>query len=162
MPLPHLSDHTPRAAARRALSVRREKVCSQPPSRGRDASPIGKSLDNEDINSCPTAELPLKVKGLAAFPGDKLQVSTAEQQVRGWRAQSGSEGAWAPSFLQGTSGSFPDVSRLQMAPSGGSPLSVTFPTHGKVTWTFCGFSFSICQERVWIRGFPRTFYDWSD
>lgn len=63
--------------------MRREKVCSQPPSRGRDASPIGKSLDNEDINSCPTSELPLKVKGLAAFPGDKLQVSTAEQQVRG-------------------------------------------------------------------------------
>lgn len=50
---------------------------------GEGASPIGKSLDNEDINSCPTAELPLKVKGLAAFPGDKLQVSNAELQVRG-------------------------------------------------------------------------------
>uniref|UniRef100_A0A8C6CIR3 Interleukin 1 receptor type 2 n=1 Tax=Moschus moschiferus TaxID=68415 RepID=A0A8C6CIR3_MOSMO len=67
-----------------ALSARREKVCSQPPSRGRDSSPIGKSLDNEDINSCPTAELPLKVKGLAAFPGNKLQVSNAElQKLRG-------------------------------------------------------------------------------
>lgn len=58
-------------------------MCSQPPSQGRDASLIGKSLDNEDINSCPTAELPLKVKGLAGFPEDKLQVSNAELQVRG-------------------------------------------------------------------------------
>lgn len=62
--------------------MRREKVCSQPHSQGRDASLIGKSLDNEDINSCPTAELPLKVKGLAAFPEDKLQVSNAELKVR--------------------------------------------------------------------------------
>ncbi|XP_059972951.1 interleukin-1 receptor type 2 [Mesoplodon densirostris] len=80
-PLPHLSDHTPSATAEAGLPVRREKVCSQPPSWRSDTSLIGKSLDNENINSCQTAELPLKVKCLAAIPGDKHQANDAELQL---------------------------------------------------------------------------------
>lgn len=58
-------------------------MCSQPASWRSDTEPIGKSLDNEDINSCPSAKLPLKVTGLAALPGEKHQVKDAELQVRG-------------------------------------------------------------------------------
>lgn len=38
---------------------------------------------HENINSCPTAGLPRRAKGLAAFPGEKPQVKDAELQVRG-------------------------------------------------------------------------------
>ena len=64
-------------------------MCSQPPSWRSDTSPIRKSLDNENINSCQTAELPLKVRSLAAIPGDKHQANDAELQVRGEKGREG-------------------------------------------------------------------------